>query len=1000
MMRAGSQLVSLVSRLNLHLALVISLVASTVISQASTLNTGTTSDDRASQLINSVVQQVQQNQVTPRATGSKNASVEDKISLPVPAIKPLIQAALSVGQTGINNGPLPQPQKPPVQQQVQSSAPSKTISTDVTNASPPITNHLTNLDEPIVQLDYSSINDEVLLKRTANFVYFNANFNSCRHCQHFYSTWKDLAIDVRWWRNIVKFFVINCSEEDNIEVCRRAGVTQFPQVKFYWIMSNSLGQDGQRLRILGKSVHAMRHLITDKIVESYQEHTKLLAQRNQNPLGAMNGILSSLSASSSASGFKTSSNGPQDQSSLTSMLPMLGQLFGGQQQGSSSHSSSSVGGLMQAFGIGKSSKSDGALSSSPVSNLLSGAHLNLQSIGQLMSALTGVKTMQRKLQLKPIPNNWPDIEQIEVSETQKLLDLLPSDAGKNGYGSLLIMETSDFPYTGLEVMFDLNPYSNQTYIARVKDDKSLLSKNLTGRDDIQAPAVLYVTNSRQVKLIMTAPKYTDDEDLRRIFVKAFERRQIKYPLKRVWFTSASDPRSTGSSSVDGSDDENVTQRSNQVFMNDLVNAIRASLMEQVFRHPDLSDDQYYALVRYVYTLINYFPFGDDESLKFFKRLHTWLQNQVSPVDISAYKKQFHDIDEVFKQREWIACKSLSNSNAVPAKSRRSGLFDNPAQLGKVVSNFTRMLRGQTKQIANLKNLFNSFTSNTGPVMLTKTQGGANKLGAGIKSNSSSWMSRDFLSSTFGSSKRSEDASHDSKANDCPESPIDRIIKSLTSGSLGSDSSLLKLISAALTGGSNSTKSKFAREYPCGMWKLAHVLVVNEYIKDSPRRDVKHIVLQSLNQYMLNFYACSTCGNRVIDVSNEVKVAFDSPQDQADSVMMLWKYHNRVNKRLESEIRPGTPIKQQFPSESLCPKCRSPRTQNDLVSTPNWNEKQVLNFLVHNYRPQSIISVLSESTTSESSSSSSLTLTLVNLQVNVVITILCLSRVFSELKITI
>lgn len=903
------------------------------------------------------------------------ANVATKISnqtLSLSDIKPILQAALSISQKGNQNAPptlnLPKQQqdftkviesvvkvnKPVVQQAT--SARSPIIPSSTSQAAP--ANQAVNLDEPLIQLDYSSINDEILMKKTANFVYFNANFNNCRHCQNFYNNWKDLALDIRWWRDIIRFYVINCSEDDNIEVCRRAGVTQFPQVRYYWIMSSSLDQDGRRLRILGKSVHAMRHLVMDKVVESYQEHIELLAQRNKNPLGAMSGLLSTFSAASAG----TTRSGSQDQNPLAAFMPMLSMLSGSQQtSGPKAAQSSPIAGLLQAIGIGKggAANNKGVSAMLPsLGNFMGNLHLNLQSISQLMSALTGIKTMQRQLTLKPIPNNWPDIEPIEVSDANKLLDTLGLGSNKSNYGALLIMETPEFLYTGLEVMFDLNPYSNSTYIARVKDDKSLLSKNLTNRDDIQAPALIYVTNTRQVRLITTAPKYTDDENLRRVFVRAYERRQIKYPLKRVWF-SGNDQRSTETVGSHSQEDETVLQRSHEVYMNDLVNAIRSSLMDQVFRHPDLSDDQYNALVRYVYVLINYFPFNNDESLKFFKRLHTWLQNQVSPIDIGLYRKQFHDIDDVFKQREWIACKSLSSLNVSSIQSRKPGLFDNPAQIGKVVSNFTRMLRGQTKQLANLKNIFSAFTSNAGPVMLTNHQSG-NRTNSTSKPTSS-WGQ--ILSNPF--AKKSDDHARDTKSTDCPESPLDRIIKNLTNGSLGSDSSLLKLISAALTGG--STKSKFAREYSCGLWKLAHVMVVNEYIKDSPRRDVKHIVLQSLYHYMMNFYACPTCGNRVSDVNTEVKIAypFDSQQEQGDSVMLLWKFHNRVNKRLESEYRPGSPTKQQFPPESLCPKCRSARMQNDLISTPNWNEKQVFNFLVHSYRPQSIISVFSETTASDS-----------------------------------
>lgn len=210
------------------------------------------------------------------------------------------------------------------------------------------------------------------------------------------------------------------------------------------------------------------------------------------------------------------------------------------------------------------------------------------------------------------------------------------------------------------------------------------------------------------------------------------------------------------------------------------------------------------------------------------------------------------------------------------------------------------------------------------------------------------------------------------------SSVEKLITSVTNGSLGSDSSILRLISSTLTGtgsspsssGKTGVKSKFAREFPCGAWKLAHVMVVNEYLLDSPRKDVKHLVMHSLYQYMLNFYACATCGNRVSDLSGEFRLNLDAHLlEQGDSVMLLWKIHNRVNKRLEAEIRPGNPAKQQFPSETLCPKCRTAKQQGDLVSTPNWSEKNVFGFLVHHYRTQNILTSVDSSDSSDSSASS-------------------------------
>jgi len=776
-------------------------------------------------------------------------------------------------------------------------------------------------EDPIIYLDYSTIDDEVLRKRTASFVYFNANFNHCRNCHKFFEIWRELAVDIRWWKQIIRLSTINCSDEDNIDVCRRAGVTQFPQVKYYWINSNSLDQDGVRLRILGKSVHAMRHLIMDKVMDSYIEHNKLLARRPN------------LNQKSPAIATQAAPAGSQPINPLVSLMgPMLGQLLISGGSGGSSGSPNNSGGLGSMMSI---------LSGKGGTSLMSNLG-GIQGVVQLISGLLGASSTHKNVQ--PLPNNWPELEPIEAIDAQSLLAMLPLDPAKN-IGALLIMETQEFLYTGSEVMLDLSPYSNQTYIARVRDDRSQLSKNLTRRDDIQAPSLIFITALGEPKLILAAPKYTNDEDLRRALVRAFERRQIKYPVKRIW-SMPPQVNKPGLAS-DSQEDEESLAKVHQVHMNDLSNTIRASLMEQVFRHSDLSDDQYNALVKYVYVLINYFPFNNNESHKFFKRLHTWLQNQVSPVDVSEYKKQFHDIDEVLPSREWIACKSLSNTKSIPSKSRKSGfIFESPAQLSKVVSNITRLFRGQQQQAAKLKRLFSVFTTNSQPVMLDPNQ----KSQPPAMVNST--MAPNVVTASV-SVKPEESGKRD-------DSPIERIIKSLTSGSLGSDSSILKLISTALTGGANDDsgktgKSKFAREYPCGVWKLAHVMVVNEYIKDSPRKDVKHVVLHGLYQYMLHLYSCPTCGNRISDVSGEFRIKLDEYlRDQGDSVMLVWKIHNRVNKRLESELRPGSPTKLQFPSESLCPKCRGTRFQSDFVSTPNWHEKQVLNFLVHHYRPQSLI----------------------------------------------
>lgn len=769
-----------------------------------------------------------------------------------------------------------------------------------------------NPDDPIIYLDYSSLSDQLLRKNTANFVFYNANFNSCRHCSKFFDIWKELAVDIRWWKQVIKLFAINCSDEDNIEACRRAGITQFPQVRFYWINSNSLTHDGQRIQILGKSTHSLRHLITDKVIESYNEQQKNLNKRNNLRRPGMDSV---------------------QQSPLSMLMPLLGSSMSGV-----SINLESLKPLIDMF----------------TSSI--GGNFNASLIpSQLISAFMGAnsKMLFKRLNVEPIPKNWPELDPIEASDTKSLVDLLPLKAGQGGTGALLIMETQEFLYNGIEVMLDLSPYSSHIYVTRVSDDKSELTKNLTRREDIQAPALIYITASREPKLIATAPKFTNDEDLRRVFVRAFERRQVKYPVKRVWLRS--EQLANNGKANELNDDVDSQLDVNRVNMNDLSNALRASLMEQVFRHPDLSDDQHMSLVKYVYAIINYFPFQDEETIKFFKRLYSWLQNQVSPIDIGDYKKQFLDINDYLPQRDWIGCKSISSSKAMPGSDKKiNSLFRNPNQIGKVVYNIRKMVRNQQQKGDDLGTLLDSIATNL------------DSSGQEKSSNKPSFTNQTMISVT-----REDNSTSTSKSSpkSNSESFIVRIFKTLLKSPLSSDSSILRLIANTLSGGKDfdGAKSvKFAREYPCGAWKLAHAMIVNEYLKESPRKDVRHIVIHALSQYTHNFYTCSMCGNRVSDVRNEFKYNLDdSLRDQSDSVILLWKIHNRINKRLESEVRPNSLPKIQFPSENQCPKCRNPKAQGELTTTPNWHERQVLNYLVHYYRPQNIITKDSDQSASSS-----------------------------------
>lgn len=676
-------------------------------------------------------------------------------------------------------------------------------------------------DDSVIHIDYTTFNDEILRKKTANFVYFNIKHANCRHCTRFANIWKDLALDIRWWKSTIRLLSIDCDEDDNFELCKRAGATEFPQVRFYWLMADSI-EKSVRIKLFGKSTHTIRHMIVDIVLKYYNDQQRQYKQTR----------------------------------TMTPTNPLL-------------------------------------------------AALNLK--------------------VSPIPDNWPELEPIEAKDSQKMLTLLPVNQ-QRGISAVLIMESNEYTFLGPEILLDLNPYSNVTYVARVADNQGDVCKSLLNREDVNVPALIYISPKREAKLIMAAPKYTNDEELRKSFVRSFERKYIRQPVRRVWSAEKSSSAANEQANSGMGDGDSDTKIDNHVHMNDLTNAIRASLTDQVYRHQELSDDQYNALIKYVYLLQTYFPFEGD-SAKFIKNLYTWLMNQVSPMDIYEYKKQFHDLNEYLPKKEWISCRSLVNSEPLP-ESNLNNISLDPASISRAMSNISKLMGNQGPQLRNiLKN-----------IDMEKVMKNPNS-----------------LSEVITTSLKQAKESFNGTNNVMLDILINKVSSISANGGPNQESSLSKLLSMITGRAIKEPKVRFSREYPCSMWLLSHVLVMSEYVKDSPRKDVKHLVLPIMRAYASQFFSCPSCGNRVSEVSAEFK--FDLREvnfkEQTDSILLLWKIHNRINKRLESEVRIGVPQKIQFPSESQCPKCRQPKVPSEALTTPNWHEKQVINFLYHYYKPQSI-----------------------------------------------
>ncbi|XP_063860177.1 sulfhydryl oxidase 2-like isoform X1 [Scylla paramamosain] len=126
-----------------------------------------------------------------------------------------------------------------------------------------------------------------------------------------------------------------------------------------------------------------------------------------------------------------------------------------------------------------------------------------------------------------------------------------------------------------------------------------------------------------------------------------------------------------------------------------------------------------------------------------------------------------------------------------------------------------------------------------------------------------------------------------------------------------------------------------RGYPCGLWTTFHVLTVNSVLQDGAKKFYRPLrTVKAIHGYVKHFFGCSYCSEHfqamyAEDAESSIKVA-------DDTILWLWRGHNKVNKRLKGDASedPQHP-KQQFPSPGACPSC---------WQGENFSEREVLTYL--------------------------------------------------------
>ncbi|KAJ0183747.1 hypothetical protein K1T71_000170 [Dendrolimus kikuchii] len=127
-------------------------------------------------------------------------------------------------------------------------------------------------DEDVDQQGLYSKSDHVVILTQRNFdkkVYGQQHavliqfYNSyCGHCRSFAPKFKALANDVISWKNVIKLAVLDCSVEENNEICRQFEVMAYPSLRYlheYYVKGNA--NVGERIQVTDTAEKLKQQLI-------------------------------------------------------------------------------------------------------------------------------------------------------------------------------------------------------------------------------------------------------------------------------------------------------------------------------------------------------------------------------------------------------------------------------------------------------------------------------------------------------------------------------------------------------------------------------------------------------------------------------------------------------------------------------------------------------------------------------------------------------------------
>ena len=123
-------------------------------------------------------------------------------------------------------------------------------------------------------------------------------------------------------------------------------------------------------------------------------------------------------------------------------------------------------------------------------------------------------------------------------------------------------------------------------------------------------------------------------------------------------------------------------------------------------------------------------------------------------------------------------------------------------------------------------------------------------------------------------------------------------------------------------------------YPCALWSLWHVLTVrqSQQVISEPS-----FVLSTMVEYIEQFFGCRDCAENFLKEAEHGAAIHREIKSTQDSILWLWKAHNKVNLRLRHDTQTDDPAypKFIFPDEKVCSECHL-QGKEALMKTEIWS----------------------------------------------------------------